>query len=70
MVACGGEHSLACTEAGDLFAWGWGGYGNLGLGHAEDSLRPTKVGLGPGGCTARGAQPSPPGSLFPRLGLG
>ena len=47
MVACGGEHSLACTEAGDLFAWGWGGYGNLGLGHADDSLRPTKVGLGP-----------------------
>ena len=42
-VACGGEHSLAATEAGDLFTWGWGRYGNLGLGAADDSLRPAKV---------------------------
>ena len=43
-VACGGEHSLAATEAGELFTWGWGRYGNLGLGRAEDRLIPVKVG--------------------------
>ena len=43
-VACGGEHSLAATEAGELYTWGWGRYGNLGLGRAEDRLIPVKVG--------------------------
>ena len=44
-VACGGEHSLAATEAGELYTWGWGRYGNLGLGRAEDRLIPVKVGI-------------------------
>ena len=43
-VACGGEHSLAASEAGELYTWGWGRYGNLGLGRAEDRLNPVKVG--------------------------
>lgn len=43
-VACGGEHSLATSEAGELYSWGWGRYGNLGLGRAEDQLIPVKVG--------------------------
>ena len=47
-MACGGEHSLAATEAGDLFAWGWGRYGNLGIGPAEDRLLPSKVWGPPG----------------------
>ena len=48
-MACGGEHSLVATEAGDLFAWGWGRYGNLGIGPAEDRLLPSKVWDPPGG---------------------
>ena len=43
-LACGGEHSLAASEAGELYTWGWGRYGNLGLGRAEDRLIPVKVG--------------------------
>lgn len=42
-VACGGEHSLAATETGELYTWGWGRYGNLGLGRADDRLVPVKV---------------------------
>lgn len=29
-VACGAEHSVCCTEEGEVYAWGWGRYGNLG----------------------------------------
>ena len=42
-VACGGEHSLAATSLGEVYSWGWGRYGNLGLGPAEDNLLPSKV---------------------------
>ncbi|KAG5014354.1 hypothetical protein JHK82_020037 [Glycine max] len=31
MVAAGAEHSVAITEDGNLYGWGWGRYGNLGL---------------------------------------
>ena len=42
-VACGAEHTVACTEGGALFAWGWGGYGNLGLGTTENQSSPCPV---------------------------
>jgi hypothetical protein len=42
-LACGGEHSLAATDSGEVFAWGWGRYGNLGDGPAQDRHLPTKV---------------------------
>lgn len=42
-VACGGEHSLATTSGGEVFAWGWGRYGNLGVGPQEDRHVPTQV---------------------------
>lgn len=42
-VACGGEHSLAATSSGEVYSWGWGRYGNLGLGPPEDKLLPSKV---------------------------
>ena len=29
-VSCGSRHSAAVTEAGELFCWGWGGWGQLG----------------------------------------
>lgn len=43
MVAAGAEHTAAVTEDGDLYGWGWGRYGNLGLGDRKDRLVPEKV---------------------------
>lgn len=44
-VACGGWHSVAISEAGDVYVWGRGEYGRLGLGDKSGAskLRPTKV---------------------------
>ncbi|KAL9263569.1 Ultraviolet-B receptor UVR8-like protein [Drosera capensis] len=43
MVAAGAEHSAAVTEDGHVYGWGWGRYGNLGLGDREDRNVPQKV---------------------------
>ncbi|KAI4336459.1 hypothetical protein L6164_014983 [Bauhinia variegata] len=43
MVAAGAEHSAAVTEYGELYGWGWGRYGNLGLGDRNDRLIPERV---------------------------
>ncbi|KAJ4814175.1 Regulator of chromosome condensation (RCC1) family protein [Rhynchospora pubera] len=43
MVAAGAEHTAAVTEDGQLYGWGWGRYGNLGLGDRNDRLTPEKV---------------------------
>lgn len=43
MVAAGAEHTAAVTEDGELYSWGWGRYGNLGLGDRFDRLVPWKV---------------------------
>ncbi|CAI8619167.1 unnamed protein product [Vicia faba] len=45
MVAAGAEHSVAITEDGDLYGWGWGRYGNLGLGDTNNRLIPEKVNI-------------------------
>ncbi|CAN1787591.1 Ultraviolet-B receptor UVR8 [Linum perenne] len=45
MVAAGAEHTAAVTEDGELYGWGWGRYGNLGLGDRNDRLVPQKVSL-------------------------
>ncbi|KAG9147843.1 hypothetical protein Leryth_003445 [Lithospermum erythrorhizon] len=45
MVAAGAEHTAAVTEDGELYGWGWGRYGNLGLGDRNDRLIPEKVSL-------------------------
>ena len=44
-VAAGGWHSLAITEEGEVYVWGRGEYGRLGLGDkaGASKLRPTKV---------------------------
>jgi len=42
-VACGAEHTVACSADGRAFAWGWGRYGNLGLGSCEDRNVPCQV---------------------------
>ncbi|KAJ0973190.1 hypothetical protein J5N97_021149 [Dioscorea zingiberensis] len=43
MIAAGAEHTAAVTEDGELYGWGWGRYGNLGLGDRNDRLIPEKV---------------------------
>ena len=35
-IACGAEHSLASTSDGEIYSFGWGRYGNLGLGEKAD----------------------------------
>ncbi|KAK3035268.1 hypothetical protein RJ639_034705 [Escallonia herrerae] len=43
MVAAGAEHTAAVTIGGELYGWGWGRYGNLGLGDRNDRLVPEEV---------------------------
>ncbi|XP_031486010.1 ultraviolet-B receptor UVR8 isoform X2 [Nymphaea colorata] len=43
MVAAGAEHTAAVTDDGELYGWGWGRYGNLGLGDRNDRLVPQRV---------------------------
>ena len=42
-VACGSNHCAAITESGELFTWGCGEFGRLGLGHENDVMLPQKV---------------------------
>ncbi|KAF2306197.1 hypothetical protein GH714_015220 [Hevea brasiliensis] len=42
-IACGGRHSAVVTDAGALFTFGWGLYGQCGQGSTNDQLRPTCV---------------------------
>ena len=46
MLAAGGAHSMALTSDGALWAWGWGEYGQLGLGNYVDRRVPVRVGGG------------------------
>lgn len=43
MLAAGAEHTAAVTASGKLYGWGWGRYGNLGLGDRNDRLVPGEV---------------------------
>lgn len=43
MLAAGAEHTAAVTANGKLYGWGWGRYGNLGLGDRNDRLVPGEV---------------------------
>ncbi|KAK8561747.1 hypothetical protein V6N13_149098 [Hibiscus sabdariffa] len=42
-IACGGRHSAVITDAGAVFTFGWGLYGQCGQGNTTDLLRPTCV---------------------------
>ncbi len=43
VVACGSEYSAAVTTAGELYMWGRGNYGRLGIGTSDDLSVPTHV---------------------------
>jgi alpha-tubulin suppressor-like RCC1 family protein len=42
-IACGDSHSMAVTENGELFTWGFNDVGLLGHGGVDDSYCPRKV---------------------------
>ena len=42
-VACGPYHTLVVTEAGELWAYGQGAQGRLGINDEQDRLVPTRV---------------------------
>ncbi|KAK4294466.1 hypothetical protein Pmani_032901 [Petrolisthes manimaculis] len=42
-IACGSSHSAAITSCGELYCWGLGEYGRLGLGDTSTQLRPKLV---------------------------
>jgi len=42
-IACGSTYSAALTAAGELYTWGRGNYGRLGLGGSEDQTVPSLV---------------------------
>ena len=44
-IAGGGDHSLALTSSGQVLAWGYNFYGQLGNGTTADSSAPVAVGL-------------------------
>ena len=36
MIACGGNQSFLCSEDGEVYSWGHGQFGSLGLGTLQD----------------------------------
>jgi alpha-tubulin suppressor-like RCC1 family protein len=46
MSAAGWEHSVAVTEEGEVYSWGFGGMGRLGVGDSGHRWSPTLVAAG------------------------
>jgi alpha-tubulin suppressor-like RCC1 family protein len=42
-ISAGSRHSIALSVDGAVFCWGWGMQGQLGLGHCNTALHPTRV---------------------------
>ncbi len=42
-ISCGSSHSLALTESGRVYSWGWNGFGQLGLGSQIDANSPKPI---------------------------
>ena len=42
-VGCGREHTVAVLANGDVYSWGWGECGRLGVGEVGKTLQPTRV---------------------------
>jgi hypothetical protein len=43
MISCGWSHSMALTECGHVYSWGWNGYGQLGIGNTLNLNEPKLV---------------------------
>jgi len=44
-VTCGSAHTLALSDSGEVFAWGNGENGQLGLGNRQNQLTPQQIKL-------------------------
>jgi len=42
-ISCGGYHTMAVMENGEVFSWGLGEYGALGIGSSKSQWLPTRV---------------------------
>jgi hypothetical protein len=47
MISCGGWHSMALTESGRVYSWGYNGFGQLGIGNTIKSNTPKLIDLKP-----------------------
>ena len=43
-VSCGEAHVIALTKSGEVYTWGCGEFGRLGIGNEDDYATPQKVG--------------------------
>jgi myosin-5 len=39
-IECGYKHTIAKSSLGKMYVWGWGGRGQLGLGHLDSEMSP------------------------------
>ena len=46
MISCGDEHTAVVTSTGRLFTFGSNEWGQLGLGHTNNTVRPSCVKVG------------------------
>jgi len=53
-ISCGGSHCLALTGTGEVFSWGHGGSGRLGIGSTDHVLSPQQVFIGGVGSVSSG----------------
>jgi alpha-tubulin suppressor-like RCC1 family protein len=42
-IACGSMHSMALTEKGDVYSWGFNKYGQLGIGNTKNQNHPIRI---------------------------
>ena len=42
-VCCGARHTLVKSNQGEVFAWGWNKYGQLGLGDTSNRVLPQQL---------------------------
>ena len=42
-VGCGGKHSVALTNQGRVWCWGWNRFGQIGVGDTINRLRPSRL---------------------------
>jgi RCC1 and BTB domain-containing protein len=42
-VACGSAHTAVVTKAGEVWTWGWGHFGQLGIGSNKNAVTPCRV---------------------------